>query len=153
MVTDLRKDRFFHQSRHCANVCIFLFEMSLSMFFIFRQRSSSYTIVAVGFCKACLFFFFLQYSASSAALLLPHSCHLCPQDLKSSMFVLNLVIIDSLTIHSPPFFASLQYYTAPFSACFSFLSLMYIRTADKLLLLLKQKTGREKGEWLLPSRR
>lgn len=58
MVTDLRKDRFFHQSRHCANVCIFLFEMSLSMFFIFRQRSSSYTIVAVGFCKACLFFFF-----------------------------------------------------------------------------------------------
>lgn len=58
-------------------------------------------------------------------------------------FVLNLVITDSLTIHSPPFFASLQYYTVPFSACFSYHFLMCIRTVDKLLLLLKQKTGRE----------
>lgn len=73
------------------------------MFLIFRQRSS-YPIVSVGFCKACLFVF--KYSASSAALLHPHSYHLYPQDLKSSMFsfVLNLVIIYSLTIHPPPFF-------------------------------------------------
>lgn len=41
-------------------------------------------------------------------------------------FVLNLVITDSLTIHSPPFFASLQSYTVPFSALFSFLFVLCI---------------------------
>lgn len=125
--------------------------MSFWVFLIFRQRSSCYPIVSVGFCKACLFFknvlclqlhYFFHFPTICVLRTWNHQC-----------FVLNLVITDSLTIHSPLFFLLLSSITPCLSLHVSLSLFMYIRTVDNLLLPLKQKTGREENKaWLLPSK-
>lgn len=89
---------------------------------------------------------FLKYSASSDALLLPHPYHLCPQDLKPSVFCIKLGNYQLFNYSFPSFFCFSPVLHCAFFCTFLFsFCFMYIRTVDKLLLLLKQKTGREEN--------